>query len=772
MIKNILVVDNNPLIVKFMQRTLEAKGYAVQTAADGLAALELMEKSVPDVAFVDLVMPKIGGDKLCRTMRCRPHLKDIPVVILSSLAAEEQQEMTRFGADAYIAKGPLNECAGNVLAVLAHLEKGDGRRLEGVIGVEGLQQREVTRELLAIKKHFEVIFRNMSEGIFEIANGDKIIYVNPAAIHLVELAEERLLSKSFVGLFAEEQQERVAALVDTVLVSRQTLQGEEVEFLDRFLSLSFLPIDTETGQSIIVMAQDGTERRRAQRALYKSAAQYRNLAEHANDGICIVQDARLKYVNQQLLKMGDYHLADLLGVPVTKLIRSDSLPQLQQWYDAFHADLEEGMRFETCWMHRDGSAIEVECNVSATDYEGRRAALVVVRDITERKRTERELSRAHTFLRSVIDGMSESVMVIGIDYRVLMMNRVAQTLYLTEGEEGEGQCCHQVKHGKEQPCAEDVCQCPLRQIKETGEPFTLIHTHRFQDGGQAPLELLTTPVRDENGAIVAAIIVGRNVSDRLREEKERKQLEAKLFQQQKEESISTLAGGIAHDFNNILTSVLGYAELLHRSPVVPEPERVLARNVLDSVRRMVRLTRQMEAYIKRGKQQPLEVFPNVMLREVMELAGKEKQGGIVLQAELADDLWPVAADPSQLSQALLNIVTNGVEAMGQGPGTLTVRTSNEQHDTELECQSHLQLPAGSWVHIAIGDTGPGIAADSLERIFEPYYSTKFIGRGLGLAATLGIIRNHHGGVRVESSPETGTVFHIYLPRAAQPENPA
>lgn len=230
MIEDIVIVDNNPLIIRFMQQTLEDAGYRVRVAGDGLAALALMDESVPDAIFVDLVMPKISGDKLCRTMRARPHLNEVKVVILSSLAAEEQFDMVQFGADAYVAKGPLKACAVNVLHVLKEFDQGRGEALKGkVIGVDGLHEREVTKELLVIKKHFEVIFDNMSEGIFEIANGDKIVYVNPAAMHLAELAEERMLARSFCDLFGEESRERIMRLVAAADQERERIQGEEVE---------------------------------------------------------------------------------------------------------------------------------------------------------------------------------------------------------------------------------------------------------------------------------------------------------------------------------------------------------------------------------------------------------------------------------------------------------------------------------------------------------------------------------------------------------------
>ncbi|MDH3394005.1 MAG: PAS domain S-box protein, partial [Desulfobulbaceae bacterium] len=528
----------------------------------------------------------------------------------------------------------------------------------------------------------------------------------------------------------------------------------------------------ETGSSIIIMAKDVTDCSRVQSALYKSAAQYRNLAEHASDGICLVQDGKLKYVNERMLEMGNYKLADLVGVSVAKLVPNDSMGEVQKWHEAFRADAEGVVRFESRWLKSNGSQLEVECNVSVTEYEGRRASLLVVRDVTSSKKAERELAQAHVFLQSVLDGMGETIMVIGTDYRFRMLNKAARELH---GENIGDKAitdlfCHQVVHGYSEPCDERLHRCPLRRVTESGQPFSAVKTYPDANGERRSRELYATPVFDEHNALIAIIEVGRDITERVREEENRKQLETKLFRQQKDESISTLAGGIAHDFNNILTSVLGYAELLHRSPVVPDREKGLAKNVVVAVRRMVKLTRQMEAYIRRGKQQPYAIALNNVIQEVFDLVRNEERGGIMYELDLDEELWMVDADPSQLSQALINILANAVEAIGKEVGLISVKGYNDLRDEECECYPDALLPAGPYVHLELADNGPGIPDEFLKRIFEPYYSTKFIGRGLGLAATQGIIRNHKGCIVVESSDEGGTVFHIYLPKAGSQSN--
>ncbi|MDH3360665.1 MAG: PAS domain S-box protein, partial [Desulfobulbaceae bacterium] len=539
MFKNIIIVDNNPLIVKFAKQMLEGEGYQVRTAGDGLAALALMDESVPDVIFVDLVMPKISGDKLCRIIRSRPHLKDVLIIILSGLAAEEQQELIPFGADAYIAKGPMKDCAANILSVLKQFENHDGVELnKKIVGVDGLFEREVTKELLNIQKHFEMIFGNMSEGIFEITDGDKIIYVNPAAIALVGTVEEKLLARSIFDIFEGESRDRVEALVVAVEEKRERIQGEELELNGNHVLLSLLPISTETGPSIILMVQDVTDRRIAQSALYKSTAQYRNLAEHASDGICLVQDGKLVYVNERMYKMGGYQLADLVGISLAKLVPNDSLHDVQKWHDAFREDVEEVISFDSRWLHSDGSQLEVECNVSGTEYGGRRAALLVIRDVSSRKKAERELAQAHAFLQSVMDGMGETIMVIGTDYRFRMLNKAARKLHEKNlaGKDVKDLFCYQVVHGFSEPCDEALHRCPLRQIIATGKPFSAVKTYSEKDGKSRSSELYATPVFDEQNELTGIIEVGRDISERVREEESRKQLEAKLFRHQKDES--------------------------------------------------------------------------------------------------------------------------------------------------------------------------------------------------------------------------------------------
>ncbi len=211
MSKKIMVVDNHHLILQFLGKLLEKEGHHVVTAKDGLSALEAMKTFVPDIVFVDLIMPNISGKRLCRIMRKRPHLKDVYIVILSAVAAEENVDVVDFGANACIAKCPFNRMAEHVLQIIVRADKKGAASASSreILGIEDVTAREITEELLAVKRHFEVILNGMSEGILEISAESKIVYVNPSCLALLGLPEEKLLTSDFVRLFNGTDRRRI-----------------------------------------------------------------------------------------------------------------------------------------------------------------------------------------------------------------------------------------------------------------------------------------------------------------------------------------------------------------------------------------------------------------------------------------------------------------------------------------------------------------------------------------------------------------------------------
>lgn len=270
--KKILVVDNHPVFLKMMTTLLDKKGHTVLTAADGLAALAVLENFTPDVIFLDLVMPGISGEKLCRMVRKNPKFKDIYVVIVSAVAAEEGVNYSESGADACIAKGPFDAMAKHILTTLDQSEQKTPACPPGaIIGVEGFYPHQITQELLSIKSHFDAILSSMTEGILEITPEGKIIYANPAAISLIGLPEENLLASNLSELFYEGDQKRVEALLTSRDTGSKAISEESLLKMNgKEISLSSIPIVGREDRNSILFLNDVTERKRLEAQLLQT----------------------------------------------------------------------------------------------------------------------------------------------------------------------------------------------------------------------------------------------------------------------------------------------------------------------------------------------------------------------------------------------------------------------------------------------------------------------------------------------------------------------
>lgn len=303
---NILVVDNHPLILRFLTTHLERGGYSVRTAEDGLSALEALESYTPDVVIVDLVMPNISGDKLCRIIRSMPELQDVPLVVLSAIAAEEDVDVSAFGASACIAKGPLDKMGQYVSTVLQEIEQGNVARLAGkTIGLDGVYVRKISEELLSSKRHAEAILENLSEGILELTETGKIIFANRAAIALIGIPEERLLASNLVDLFHEDHQPRVRRLLEEIHMSpREIPEDDPVMLSNRLFVLHLVEVQDNHRRTTTVIIDDVTERHRMKAQL-----------QHARDMEAILAGAVAHDLNNILGGVVSYPELLLLRLP-------------------------------------------------------------------------------------------------------------------------------------------------------------------------------------------------------------------------------------------------------------------------------------------------------------------------------------------------------------------------------------------------------------------------------------------------------------------------
>jgi PAS domain S-box-containing protein len=389
---------------------------------------------------------------------------------------------------------------------------------------------------------------------------------------------------------------------------------------------------------------------------------------------------------------------------------------------------------------------------SSDGVDLQRSVLVLV-DLTELKRAEAELAAEKERLAVTLRAMTEGVVTTDTAGRVQFLNAAAAALTQWDAEAAVGRPVDEV--------------CPLRQADNDGPvaipldqvlagdrvaelPLRTVLAGR--DGARRLVEGCAAPIHSAASSVVGMVLV-------LRDTTERERLEQELQRASKLESVGLLAGGIAHDFNNILTAVMGNLTLALLD-VAGTSE--LGQTLRDAERAALRardLTQQLLTFAKGGDPVRAAVHLPDMMMEVTRFALHGSR--VKAEFDLAPDLWPADADKAQISRVVQNLVINAVQAMPAG-GLVRILARNER----LHGLDRPPLPPGDYVHLAVSDTGVGIKGEHLERIFEPYFTTKQTGSGLGLATVYSIVRKHKGLIQVESELGRGTTFHVRLPAAA------
>jgi PAS domain S-box-containing protein len=399
---------------------------------------------------------------------------------------------------------------------------------------------------------------------------------------------------------------------------------------------------------------------------------------------------------------------------------------------------------------------------------GFRLLLEAVRALLQRIHVEEELRRANTRFRRFFHlGPLGSAILSPSGHWTTVNDRLCNLLGRNRGElsvatwESLTQESDRRREGR-------VYQ---RMLAGEIDEYQLEKSFVLPDGGLVPVLVTARILRRANGRVEAVMVLVEDLSERRQAEEERGRLQEQLLQAQKMESLGLLAGGIAHDFNNLLTGVIGNADLIRLELGEGHAAAAPLEHLLDAGQQAARLTRQLLAY---SGQRGLRMRSLDLSREVQEqssLLDTLIPKRVELRLDLGVQVPAVQADKVQLQQIVMNLVINGAEACGEESGTVWIRTGSAFLDP-LVPDDYALAPesAGTYAWIEVLDTGSGMSPADLTKIFDPFYSTKFTGRGLGLAAVIGIVRGHRGAIKVTSTLGSGSVFRVFFPCARLEED--
>lgn len=388
----------------------------------------------------------------------------------------------------------------------------------------------------------------------------------------------------------------------------------------------------------------------------------------------------------------------------------------------------------------------------------------LMREIDARTKAESSLRESEKRYRLIAENASDIIWTL--DLNSLKFTYVSPSVYRVRGVTPE----ETMEQGIEEVLApgymDSVTSTLAEEIAREGNAGedpkrskTLEIEQRHKNGSYSWAEATMTFIRDDKRRPIEILGVTRDISDRKRRDEEKKALEAKLQQSQKLEAIATLAGGIAHQFNNALSTIQGRLEILELELPQKETKKHLA-PAKEMVKRMTHLTRQLLAYARGGKYMALPVLMGRFIRDTLPLIQHTVNPLIHVELDLPQETSSVIVDKTQMQMVLSALLTNASEAINDS-GCIRISCKDvmiRDESTELP-----YLRPGPYVRVTVEDNGRGIDEQAKGRIFDPFFSTKFQGRGLGLAAAYGIIKNHDGVISVDSEPGQGTVVHVYLP---------
>ncbi|MEE8436032.1 MAG: PAS domain S-box protein [bacterium] len=499
--------------------------------------------------------------------------------------------------------------------------------------------------------------------------------------------------------------------------------------------------------------QDLTEKKQVEEELHESEQRFRDLIEGSIQGILIHRRGQPLFVNQAYADMFGFDSPEQFMElkSIDELLHPEDKNRLVSYQQKRLRGEEVPTHYTFRAFRGDGSMIWLDSIATRVEWEGEPASQSVNIDITERMAAETALRESEERFRSIVDHSPSAILLKDLEGRYVLMNKQFQAWYGIKPEDAIGKRTNEIYPEETSRPYLEMEQAVL----ETGEVQEREMDSPFADGTVHRVLITKFPVIAPDGKMTGIGTFHTDVSAL-------RQAERMLMQAQRLEALGTLAGGIAHDLNNILVPIMGYAQVLLRQYDLGSEVNSFLDIISNSSLRAKDLVSQILLFTRSTEGRRDICLLSPIVKEVTKLIRSSLPSTIAIHADISTSAAAVTADPSQIHQVLMNLCINAGQAMPSG-GDLRLELKNvELNGLRSYVGDSLK---GDYVMLACTDTGTGMSPETLGRIFEPFFTTKEKGEGtgLGLSTVFGIVRNHEGGIIVNSRPGHGTRFEIYLP---------
>ena len=518
------------------------------------------------------------------------------------------------------------------------------------------------------------------------------------------------------------------------------------------------PIELSRKKAVIGNFMDITRGKEAEQQLKETKETLQKILDASPIGIVLAEDRIIKWANKEMVKLFGYErVEDFVNLPAKICYASEE--EYKKAGNLLYEALKkkEIAETEVLFKRKDGSHFWGLLRLAAFDpnHPEKRIIAIVV-DITEKKRLIEELFHEKELLRISLMSIGDGVICTDTEGRITLINKTAEELTGWKREEAIGKPISEVFYIVNE-FTKQRCEDPVKKVLETGRVVGLAnHTVLItKDGKERVLADSGAPIKDKKGNIIGVVLVFRDITEQRFLEKEMQRLE-------RLEAVGVLAGGIAHDFNNLLMGMLGNINLIK---IQLDPENGVYKYIEELERVVIQaksLTQQLLTFSKGGSpvKKPTNLKDLIQKTTCFVLSGSN----IETKFDIPDELSPANVDEAQIGQVISNIVINARQAMPAG-GRLVIKAE----EVNVSDQQIPSLKPGHYIKLTIRDTGIGIPKEYISRIFDPYFTTKQKGSGLGLTVVYSIIKNHNGYITVDSELGKRTTFEIYLPSVPKKE---
>ncbi len=624
-------------------------------------------------------------------------------------------------------------------------------------------RKKVEQSIKDSEEKFRELAEMLPETIFELDLKGRLTFVNQKAFDLFGYSVKDFSNGiNVIDLLVEADQEKALTNIGRIIrgenlgfTEYEVKKKDGTTFPAKFHSSAITKNDVPIGIRGFLI--DVTQEKRTQEILIQSEKRYRGLFEKSKDAILIIRDRQFIDCNQATVDMLGYDSKEQLLLthpsklsPPTQPDGKDSYTKANEMMDT--AVKNGSHRFEWDHTRADGSVFPVEVLLTTIPREdGDHEIHTIWRDITERKKAETALHESERHQRAILEANPDPMIVYNLKGHPQYLNPAFTKIFGWTLTELKGKKIPFVPEDQKKISSDQI-----NKIFTQGRPVSFETKRLTKDGRILDIIISAAVDKDDNGDPMGMIV---NLTDITSQKK----LEIQYKHAQKMEAIGTLAGGIAHDFNNILSGIFGYSQLARRDINHPEKGQKHIDQIIKGAKRASDLVQQILTFSRQSEYQKMSLGLHLVVKESIKLLRPTLPSTIKINTEIHTK-EAVQADPTKMHQVIINLCTNAYHAMSDSGGTLTISLS----EVEIFHPKHLKeknVCPGNYLRLEVTDTGHGMDEKVLNKAFDPYFTTKQIGKGTGFGLSLvhAIVEEHGGFLDVQSEPGKGSSFYIYLP---------